>query len=87
MGEPVSFAYLQAAAFRVNTMLHRSTGFLRVSVVASELPAMRRMPAPTPLPTLARPGMLERLGQWMAARRGLPAARARHSAQVLPLRA
>lgn len=74
-------------ASRVITMLSRcSTDLLHASVVISELPALRRMPTPTPLPTLARPGWMERANLWLAARReaqSLP----QRSAQVLVLRA
>lgn len=67
-------------------MLPRSTDLLTASVVISELPSLRRMPAPTPLPTLEQPGPLARLVQWWAARReAVPAPR--RSAQVLVLRA
>lgn len=67
-------------------MTNRSAELLHASVVISELPALRRMPAPTPLPTLAQPGLLQRAAEWLAARRDtrtLP----RRSAQVLMLRA
>lgn len=64
----------------------RSSGLLHASVVISELPALRRMPAPTPLPTLVQPGWVERAGAWFAARREA-AALPRRSAQVLMLRA
>ena len=67
-------------------MLPRTTDSLHASVVISELPAMRRMPAPTPLPTLARPGLTEQLGAWLAARRQAPRTPS-HSAQVVFLRA
>ncbi|MGE4049948.1 MAG: hypothetical protein AB7F38_02685 [Piscinibacter sp.] len=67
-------------------MLPRSTDLLTASVVISELPSLRRMPAPTPLPTLARPGPLMRLAQWWAARREASPS-PRRSAQVLMLRA
>lgn len=67
-------------------MLSRHTATLRASVVISELPALRRMPAPTPLPTLARPGLAEQVAAWLAARRETPRAQ-RHSAQVVFLRA
>jgi len=66
-------------------MTNRCAELLNASVVISELPALR-MPAPTPLPTLAQPGLLQRAAQWLAARRDartLP----RRSAQVLMLRA
>lgn len=65
-------------------MLPRSNDLLHASVVISELPA-RRMPAPTPLPTLAHPGVLARLAQWWA--QPQPVKPARRSAQVLMLRA
>ena len=72
-------------------MLPRPTDTVHASVVISELPAMRRMPAPTPLPTVRVPqaGSMSRLGNWLAqrlARRTGPAM-PRHSAQVLVLRA
>lgn len=72
-------------------MLPRPTDTVHASVVISELPAMRRMPAPTPLPTVRVPqaGLLSCLGDWLAprlARRTLPAM-PRHSAQVVFLRA
>lgn len=66
-------------------MTNRSAELLHASVVISELPALR-MPAPTPLPTLAQPGLLQKCVEWLAARRDarvLP----RRSAQVLILRA
>lgn len=66
-------------------MLPRSTDLLHASVVISELPA-RRMPAPTPLPTLQQPGVLTRLVQWWGEPRPAPPA-PRRSAQVLLLRA
>ena len=66
-------------------MLSRSNDLLTASVVISELPSLRRMPAPTPLPTLARPGPLELFAQWWAARRDAAPA-PRRSAQVLMLR-
>ncbi|MBS0440945.1 MAG: hypothetical protein JSR38_03260, partial [Proteobacteria bacterium] len=50
-------------------MLPRSTDLLHVSVVISELPAPRRMRAPTPLPTLVRPGLAERVAEWLGTRR------------------
>lgn len=67
-------------------MLPRPTDLLHASVVISELPAGRRMPAPTPLPTLRQPGWIEQIAAWLSARRDaqpLP----RRSAQVLLLRA
>ncbi len=67
-------------------MTHRSFDLLHAPVVISDLPAPRRMPAPTPLPTLAQPGLLQRAVEWLSARRDarvLP----RRSAQVLMLRA
>ena len=67
-------------------MLPRATDSLHASVVISELPAMRRMPAPTPLPTLREPGLFEQLGRWLAAHRDTPHAPQR-SAQVVFLRA
>ncbi len=67
-------------------MLPRSTDFLHASVVISELPAPRRMRAPTPLPTLVRPGLVERVAEWLGARREAQAL-PRRSAQVLILRA
>lgn len=67
-------------------MLPRCTDLPHASVVISELPSLRRMPAPTPLPTLVRPGPLARLAQWWVQRREAQPA-ARHSAQVLLLRA
>ena len=67
-------------------MLPRSTELLHASVVISELPSLRRMPAPTPLPTLVQPGPLARLAQWWCeGREAQPTARP--SAQVLLLRA
>ncbi len=65
-------------------MLLRSNDLLHASVVISELPA-RRMPAPTPLPTLKVPGLFSRLMQWAA--QPQPVKPARRSAQVLLLRA
>lgn len=72
-------------------MLPRPTDTVHASVVISELPAMRRMPAPTPLPTVRVPqaGLMARLRDWLSqrpARRTLPAM-PRHSAQVVFLRA
>jgi len=67
-------------------MLSRASDLLHASVVISELPAPRRMRAPTPLPTLARPGVLARIARWWE-RRGEPACAPRRSAQVLLLRA
>ena len=72
-------------------MLPRPTDTVHASVVISELPAMRRMPAPTPLPTVRVPqaGLMARLGEWLAprlAQRSLPTM-PRRSAQVLVLRA
>lgn len=67
-------------------MLPRSTDLLHTSVVISELPALRRMPSPTPLPTLAQPGLFERLAGWIGARRD-ERAMPQRSAQVLVLRA
>lgn len=72
-------------------MLPRPTDTVHASVVISELPAMRRMPAPTPLPTVHVPqaGLMARLGDWLAprlARRAQPSM-PRPSAQVLFLRA
>ncbi len=67
-------------------MLSRATDLLHASVVISELPAPRRMRAPTPLPTLRQPGWVERVGAWLAARRDDQVA-PRRSAQVLLLRA
>ncbi|WP_298825825.1 hypothetical protein [uncultured Piscinibacter sp.] len=66
-------------------MLSRHTDTLHASVVISELPAMRRMPAPTPLPTLAKPGLAAQIAAWLVARRQAPTAR--RSAQVVFLRA
>lgn len=63
-------------------MLPRSNDLLHASVVISELPA-RRMPAPTPLPTLKVPGLFARLVQ----RWSQSAQPVRRSAQVLLLRA
>jgi hypothetical protein len=65
-------------------MLPRSTDLLHASVVISELPA-RRMPAPTPLPTLRQPGVAARLAQWWSRPREVRAVPQR-SAQVLVLR-
>ena len=66
-------------------MLPRSNDLLHASVIISELPA-RRMPAPTPLPTLRQPDVLTRLQQWWSGPR--PARpQSRQSAQVLVLRA
>lgn len=67
-------------------MSNRATDLLHASVVISELPALRRMPAPTPLPTLRKPGWIEELGAWLAVRRDAPHT-PRRSAQVLILRA
>lgn len=67
-------------------MLPRSNDLLHASVVISELPA-RRMPAPTPLPTLKAPGLFSRLEQWWSQQQPQPARPARRSAQVLLLRA
>lgn len=56
------------------------------------LPALRRMPAPSPLPTLQLPrrGLGERLAAWLAARLQRPALRplptTRPAARVLVLR-
>lgn len=72
-------------------MLPRPTDTVLASVVISELPAMRRMPAPTPLPTVRVPqaGLMASLGDWLAprlTRRAMPSL-PRPSAQVLFLRA
>lgn len=67
-------------------MSNRATDLLHASVVISELPALRRMPAPTPLPTLRQPGWLEQFGAWLAVRRDAPHT-PRRSAQVVMLRA
>lgn len=67
-------------------MSNRATELLHASVVISELPALRRMPAPTPLPTLRQPGWIEQVGAWFAARRAAPRT-PRRSAQVVMLRA
>jgi hypothetical protein len=72
-------------------MLPRPTDTVHASIVISELPAMRRMPAPTPLPTVRvrQPGLIARLGAWLApqlSRREAPTMR-RRSAQVVLLRA
>ena len=67
-------------------MSNRATDLLHASVVISELPALRRMPAPTPLPTLRQPGWIEQLGAWLIAHRDAPHA-PRRSAQVVFLRA
>lgn len=67
-------------------MSNRANDLLHASVVISELPALRRMPAPTPLPTLRQPGLLEQLGAWLAVRRDTPHT-PRRSAQVVMLRA
>lgn len=72
-------------------MLFRPTDTVLASVVISELPAMRRMPAPTPLPTMRvpQPGLMARLADWLAprlARRTMPSM-PRPSAQVVVLRA
>lgn len=67
-------------------MLPRSNDLLHASVVISELPARRTMPAPTPLPTLQQPGpFLRWLRAWSQPQQAAPAAR--RSAQVLMLRA
>ncbi|MFT3954701.1 MAG: hypothetical protein QM722_10010 [Piscinibacter sp.] len=68
-------------------MLPRPTDLLHTSVVISELPAVPRMPAPTPLPTLRQPGWIEQVGAWLAARRDAQPLLPRRSAQVLMLRA
>lgn len=86
MGGAVTCGYLHGIAPRVTTMLPRSTDLLNASVVISELPTLRRMPAPTPLPTLATPGLLGRVAQWWAERREAHPV-PRSSAQVLLLRA
>lgn len=67
-------------------MPNRANDLLHASVVISELPAPRRMPAPTPLPTLRQPGWLARCAGWLASRREA-AHTPRRSAQVLLLRA
>lgn len=67
-------------------MLPYASDLLHASVVISELPAQRRMPAPTPLPTLMQPGLAARVLEWLAARREVRAL-PRRSAQVLVLRA
>lgn len=67
-------------------MLPRSNDLLHASVVISELPARRTMPAPTPLPTLEQPGFVARwLRSWSQPQPAAPAVR--RSAQVLMLRA
>lgn len=69
-------------------MSNHANDLLHASVVISELPALRRMPAPTPLPTLREPGWLARCAAWLASRRQAAATHApRRSAQVLLLRA
>ncbi len=66
-------------------MLPRSKPLMHASVVISELPARRAMPAPTPLPSLQQPGVLTRLMRcWLRSTSASPAAR--RSAQVLLLR-
>lgn len=67
-------------------MLPRTSAPMTAPVAIPELPAMRRMPAPTPLPTLRRTGLVERIGSWFAPR---PQHRVpqRDSAQVVFLRA
>lgn len=66
-------------------MLPRSNDLLHASVVISELPARRTMPAPTPLPTLQQSGLFMRwLRAWSQPREAAPAVR--RSAQVLVLR-
>ena len=67
-------------------MSNRATDLLHASVVISELPALRRMPAPTPLPTLRQPGWIEQIAAWLAVRRDAPLT-PRRSAQVVFLRA
>ena len=72
-------------------MLPRPSDTVHASIVISELPAMRRMPAPSPLPTVRvpQPGLMSRLGDWLArrlARRTVPSM-PRPSAQVVFLRA
>ena len=67
-------------------MSNRATDLLHASVVISELPALRRMPAPTPLPTLQQPSWLAQLGAWLAMRRDAPHT-PRRSAQIVLLRA
>lgn len=67
-------------------MSNRATDLLHASVVISELPALRRMPAPTPLPTLRQPGWIERFGAWLTTQREASHA-PRRSAQVVFLRA
>jgi hypothetical protein len=69
------------------TMSNRATDLLHASVVISELPAPRRMPAPTPLPTLRQPGRIEQILAWLSTRRDDAAHTPRRSAQVLLLRA
>ncbi|MFT3663456.1 hypothetical protein [Piscinibacter sp.] len=65
----------------------RASSLPHACLVSPGLPARRRMPAPTPLPTLARPGLAERMATWFAAaRRDEPALPPRRSAQVLVLR-
>ncbi|TXC65124.1 hypothetical protein FSC37_00135 [Piscinibacter aquaticus] len=67
-------------------MLPRSNDLLHASVVISELPARRTMPAPTPLPTLQQPGVFTRwMRAWLQPQEATPAVR--RSAQVLVLRA
>ena len=67
-------------------MSNRATDLLHASVVISELPALRRMPAPTPLPTLRQPGWIEQIAAWLATRHDAPLT-PRRSAQVVFLRA
>jgi hypothetical protein len=67
-------------------MLPRTPAPLKAPVTIPELPAMRRMPAPTPLPTLRRPGLVERISSWFAPRTQHRVPQ-RHSAQVVFLRA
>ncbi len=78
-------------------MLPHPPAELPVPAVRAALPELRRMPAPTPLPTLRlpRPGLLARLSGWLAApaahqvRRAGRSARpvSRRSAQIVLLRA
>jgi hypothetical protein len=89
MGSEVTCRYCSGNA-QDTTMLPRPTDTVHASVIISELPAMRRMPAPTPLPTVRVPqaGLMARLGEWLAPRltqRTLPTM-PRQSAQVLVLR-
>ncbi len=68
-------------------MSSRSATLLYASVEIAGLPATRRMPAPTPLPTLQGPSLAQRLAGWLGGVLRSKQPQRRPSAQVLRLRA